>query len=118
MHATFRRALRGRRITEEQYNQAVLEFNEQWENVDIPDVHGYLIRQSGRLAQEYALRGCDAFQLASALEVGADVFVGADNDLQNAAQENGFVTWNPVDGSFFTHSDEEQYSQPGDNGSE
>lgn len=108
MHATFRRALKGKRIPEEQYHQAVLDFDEQWENIDIPDVHEDLIRQSGKLAQEYALKGCDAFQLASASEIKADVFVCADDDLQNAAQEIDLITWNPVDGSFFEGSYEER----------
>jgi hypothetical protein len=57
------------------------------------------------------LRGCDAFQLASALEVDADVFIGADDDLQNAAQDSGFITWNPVDGAFPEPSDEERDSE-------
>jgi predicted nucleic acid-binding protein len=104
MSATFRRALRGGRITEAQYNQAITGFQEQWENVDVPQVNDQLILRSGRIAQEHALRGCDAFQLASALEIEADMFVGCDDELQEAAQENGLVVWNPVNGSYFERS--------------
>jgi predicted nucleic acid-binding protein len=118
MHATFRRALRGMRITEEQYNLAVQDFNDQWEMVDIPDVNARLIRQSGRLAQEHVLRGGDAFQLASALEVEAEVFVCADDDLQQAAQESGLSTWNPVQGPFSMPLGEEEIFEAEDEASE
>lgn len=44
----------------------------------------------------YTLKGCDAFQLASALMVGADLFVSSDDDLNNAAVQTGMTVWNPV----------------------
>ncbi len=55
MMATFSRCLKGNRITESQYSQIIVEFDEQWENVDIsePDIH--LVKRSGMLAQRYAL---------------------------------------------------------------
>jgi len=100
MHATFKRSLKGNRITEDQYNGAVAVFNEQWENVDIPEVNNLLIEESGKLAQKYALKGCDAIQLASALKIHADLFINSDDDLRDAAKDSGLKVWNPVDGQF------------------
>ncbi len=100
MCATFRRAIRGNRITGEQYDQAVSDFEEQWDDVDIPETAGRLIRKSGLLASQYALKGCDAFQLASALEIRADIFVCSDDDLKDAANDSGLTVWNPADGEF------------------
>ena len=53
MHATFKRSLNGNRLTEEQYNEAVSAFSDQWENVDIPVVNNLVIEESGKLAQKY-----------------------------------------------------------------
>ena len=64
MLATLKRSLEGKRVTEDEYNQAVIAFKEQWENIDIPEVNDALIEKSGALAQKYSLKGCDAFQLA------------------------------------------------------
>jgi predicted nucleic acid-binding protein len=100
MYATFRRAVRGNRITQEQYNQAVSDFEDQWDNVDIPETGSHLIKRSGLLARQYALKGCDAFQLASASEIQADMFICSDDDLKNAANDSGLTVWNPADGDF------------------
>ena len=100
MLATLRRSFGGRRVTEDEYNQAVIAFKEQWENIDIPEVNDALIEQSGALAQKYSLKGCDAFQLASALTIPADIFVNSDDDLYNAARDSGLTVWDPVDGEF------------------
>lgn len=100
MHATLKRCLKANRIIEVQYNNAVAVFNEQWENVDIPEVNDILIRESGRLAQKYALKGCDALQLASALRINADLFISSDNELHEAAIDAGLTAWNPIHGQF------------------
>ncbi|MDM8524455.1 type II toxin-antitoxin system VapC family toxin [Desulfococcaceae bacterium HSG8] len=100
MYATFRRALRGNRITESEYDEIVSNFEEQWDNIDIPEPSDRLIKRSGLLAGHYALKGCDAFQLASALEIRAAMFICSDNDLKDAANDSGFIVWNPADGEF------------------
>lgn len=100
MLATLRRSFEGKRVTEDEYNQAVIAFKEQWENIDIPEVNDSLIEKSGALAQKYTLKGCDAFQLASALSLRADIFVNSDYDLHNAARNSGLTVWDPVDGEF------------------
>lgn len=100
MLATLRRSFAGKRVTEDEYNQAVIAFKEQWENINIPEVNNFLIEKSGVFAQKYTLKVCDAFQLASALTIRADIFVNSDNDLHNAARDSGLTAWNPVDGEF------------------
>ena len=100
MLATFQRALKGNRITGDQYRQVIFHFKEQWDGVDIPEVDDLLIENSGLLALKYALKGCDAFQLATALSVSAKLFICSDNDLKDAASDSGFMVWNPVDGDF------------------
>ncbi|NIU01456.1 MAG: PIN domain-containing protein, partial [Nitrosopumilaceae archaeon] len=47
IYATFKRALNSERITEDEYNQIKNEFEEQWDNVDIPFVNTILISNSG-----------------------------------------------------------------------
>lgn len=108
MLATLKRSLEGKRVTEDEYNQAVIAFKEQWENIDIPEVNDALIEKSGALAQKYSLKGCDAFQLASALTIRAEVFVNSDDDLRNAAKDSGLTVWDPVDGEF----SESSYEKP------
>lgn len=96
--ATIRRALKSHRITIEQYSKIRDEFYDQWENVDIPLVDKSLIDKSGELAEKYVLKGCDAFQLASAIAIRANIFINSDNELNNAAIALGFVVWNPAEG--------------------
>ncbi|MBC8186374.1 type II toxin-antitoxin system VapC family toxin [candidate division KSB1 bacterium] len=94
VHATLKRALKGKRITQDQFDQAISVFRDQWENVDIPIVDNTLIVKSGKLANEYALKGCDAFQLASALIVHASIFINSDVELHEAAKKCGLQVWN------------------------
>ncbi len=100
MTATFRRACKGQRMIEEEYEKILREFREQSTNFTIARVDGSLITLSGNLAETYALKGCDAFQLASALSLHADIFVSCDEELNNAAEECGLYVWNPVMGDF------------------
>lgn len=104
MYATLKRALNSDRITEEQCNQIKNEFEEQWENVDIPLVNTTLVKSSGKLAEKYALKGCDAFQLASALALNANIFVNSDNELSEAAKDNNLIVWDPSEGEFTSNS--------------
>lgn len=100
MIATFQRAFKGKRITEDQYKKVIFYFKNQWNNFDIPEVDNHLIENSGLVAQKYALKGCDAFQLASALSIPAELFISSDDDLQHAANKSGFMTWNPLNGEY------------------
>ncbi|MGE0084353.1 MAG: type II toxin-antitoxin system VapC family toxin [Desulfococcaceae bacterium] len=98
MTATFRRAWKGQRIIEEEYEEILKEFREQLTIFTIAQVNGNLITLSGNLAETYALKGCDAFQLASALSLQTDVFVSCDEELNDAAEKCGLYVWNPVGG--------------------
>ena len=100
MCATLKRAFNGNRISKNEYKQILTGFEEQWDNVDIPLVNRALIEKSGNLASKYSLKGSDAFQLASALVIDADVFVNSDKELRNAATHSKLLVWNPSDGDF------------------
>ena len=106
IYATLKRALNTNRINKEQYNKIKSEFEEQWENVDIPLVNKNLIASSGNLAEKYSLKGCDAFQLASALAIKATVFINSDNELEKAAKESNLSVWNPSKGEFILNSNQ------------
>ena len=96
-YATIKRALRGNRIDIKQYEQIKNEFEKQWKIIDIPIVNNELIENSGRLAEKYALKGCDAFQLASAIAVNAYLFINSDSELEIAARQCNLKVWNPSD---------------------
>jgi len=100
MIATFRRAWKGQRLIAEEYKKIMKEFREQWTDFTLARVDDSLIKQSGNLAENYALKGCDAFQLASALALHADIFVSCDEELNNAAEKCGLHVWNPAAGEF------------------
>jgi len=100
MIATLTRAYRGQRISEEDLEEMITTFHEQWEKVDVVEVNANLIEHSGQLARQHALRGCDAFQLASALDTQAKFFISGDNELNNAAKNSGLIVWNPVEEDF------------------
>ncbi len=100
MYATLTRAHKARRITSLEQSAITDMFEAQWANIVLPEVNNKLILQAGRLAQAYALRGCDAFQLASALALSPDIFISCDADLNRAAQQENLNTWNPTAGKF------------------
>lgn len=100
MIATFRRGLKGGRLTENEYKGILSDFRDKWDDFFIPEVDCTHIEKSGRYAEKYTLKGCDAFQLSSAIASHANVFVCSDYDLTDAAKDGGFIVWNPVNGEF------------------
>ena len=63
-----------------------------------------VIREAALLAEKHFLRGYDAVQLATALQIESErkrigasglIFVSADNELNNAAQAEGLAIENP-----------------------
>ena len=96
-YATIKRALRGNRIDHAQYNHVKNEFEKQWKNINVPIVNNELIENSGKLAERYALKGCDAFQLASAIAIKTDLFINSDRELELAARNCNIKVWNPSD---------------------
>jgi predicted nucleic acid-binding protein len=87
---------RGRHITQREFEEAVANFREQWNVFSIADVTTALIDRAGEIGLNYKIKGCDAFQLASALEGEADLLISTDIDLNMAADAHGLTVWNPM----------------------
>lgn len=87
---------RGKHLTQRKFEKAVADFREQWKVFSVPEVTVSMIDRAGEIGLNHKIKGCDAFQLASALEVEADVFISTDNDLNAAASEYGLSVWNPM----------------------
>ncbi|MDM8557847.1 type II toxin-antitoxin system VapC family toxin [Candidatus Parabeggiatoa sp. HSG14] len=87
---------RGRHLTQKKFEKAVVDFKTRWKAFFIPEVTHFLIDKAGEIGLNHKIKGCDAFQLASALEVETDIFISTDNDLNAAALENGLFVWNPM----------------------
>lgn len=106
--ATFRRARHDKRLNENEYQDVEKCFEEVWQCFIYPYFSKSLIKCSGRLSLNHTLTGADAFQLASALELGTDVFICSDDKLYNAAIDNNLLVWNPVNGDFETTQEKKQ----------
>ncbi|MCP4345703.1 MAG: type II toxin-antitoxin system VapC family toxin [Desulfobacterales bacterium] len=94
--AALRRASHENRIEDSDFMGVVEDFRQQWRKLYVVSVSLALIEKSGELGLNYTLKGCDAFQLASALMIGADLFVSSDDDLNNVAVQMGMTVWNPL----------------------
>jgi len=68
-HAAFARKLRESVFSSEKHQAALEALDEDWEILDKLEVTEGLVRESGELAEEHALRGFGAIHLASALLV-------------------------------------------------
>jgi hypothetical protein len=64
------------------------------ESFFIPEITSHLIDKAGEIGLKHKIKGCDAFQLASALEAKTDIFISTDNDLNVAALEHRLFVWN------------------------
>ncbi len=73
--------------------RAVAELDVAWSGFVRVDVNEALVSRAGRLAEEHALRGYDAVQLAAALDASPGVpdylFASFDGDLNAAAAREG-----------------------------
>lgn len=96
MMTAFSALRRGRNLSQRQFEEAVTRFQERWQEFSVPDVTTTLIDRSGDIGLQNKLKGADAFQLASALEVDTDIFISTDNDLNTAAAAYGLAVWNPM----------------------
>ncbi len=94
--AAFAALRRGRNLSQRQFEEAVARFKERWQEFSVPEVSAELIDLSGELGLQNKLKGADAFQLASALEVDTDMFISTDNALNAAAAAHGLAVWNPM----------------------
>jgi predicted nucleic acid-binding protein len=92
--AALAQAARVGRITSANHDRAVRGLDELVEQMEFVEVDDALVRLSGDLAQDHALRGYDAVHLASALRVGSPdvVLVAGDGSLLAAAGAEGLAT--------------------------
>lgn len=97
VRAALAQARRDRRIeSEEDYQRAVQDFRRDWQSYTVLAVSERLVRQAGDLAEKHALRGYDAVQLASALELKRRIptevrFSSYDIRLKRAAEAEGLM---------------------------
>ena len=94
MMTAFAALRRGRNLSQRQFEEAATRFQERWQEFSVPEVT--TADRSGDIGLQNKLKGADAFQLASALEVDTDVFISTDNDLNTAAEAYGLAVWNPM----------------------
>jgi len=90
---------RGKELGKKQFQDAVEEFKSKWKSFYLPKTTENLITQSGELGLNHKLKGCDAFHLASAIDIKANWFVCSDKDLNKAAYDNKLSVWNPMEDS-------------------
>jgi uncharacterized protein len=91
--------------TAQEASNALVQFEQDWKTeITIIDLSSSLVNDAVDLAKKYALRGYDAVQLATVLEIHNQRMVlglspltllSADNDLNNAAIAEGLLVDNP-----------------------
>ncbi|MCK4432102.1 MAG: type II toxin-antitoxin system VapC family toxin [Candidatus Aminicenantes bacterium] len=99
--AAIGRKLRNKDMLEKSASKAMREFEKDWGGLfkKIPLTED-LAMSAASLAIQYPLKGADAIHLASAIAVGADLFVVSDNMLVSVAEKIGIKTYNPIAGRF------------------
>lgn len=95
--AAFTAMRRGRALTQPKYDKALQQFTERWKNFFVVDANVPVINASGDIAKGYKIKGCDAFQLASAVIIEANMLVSCDKDLNVAAVAKNITVWNPME---------------------
>jgi predicted nucleic acid-binding protein len=102
--AAFVRRQRGGNLTPDEATRAIAEFTDDWTTFyELIGVDREVINRTMLLAQRHALRGYDAVQLASVLEVkglarqvqATLTFISADDELNAAAAAEGLAVENP-----------------------
>jgi predicted nucleic acid-binding protein len=96
VHAAFSAMRRNRELTQPKYEETLQRFEKRFRVFSIVEVLPSLIHTSGEIARDYKIKGCDAFQVASALIDEADLIVSTDQDLNEAAKANDLRVWNPM----------------------
>ncbi|MCK4495832.1 MAG: type II toxin-antitoxin system VapC family toxin [Candidatus Aminicenantes bacterium] len=99
--AAIGRKLRNKEMLEKSASKAMRELEKDWNGLfkKIPLTED-LAMSAASLAIQYPLKGADAIHLASAIAVGADLFVVSDNMLVSVAEKIGIKTYNPIAGRF------------------
>jgi uncharacterized protein len=96
VRAAFARALKGRRITEQDYDRSVRDFTREWRGVLKISVTNQLLLNACVVAAKHGLRGYDAVHLSTAMALRNnsidEVRLSArDDDIRGAAIREGFV---------------------------
>jgi len=90
--ATFARLERERRLSRAERRTSVAALDEDWHGVTVVEVSEVVVRRAATLAEGHALRGYDAVQLSSALELrlggGRVTFASFDDRLARAARRS------------------------------
>ncbi len=94
--AAFAAMRRNRELTQPKYEEVLQRFEKRWRVFSIVEVSSLLIDISGSIARNHKIKGCDAFQVASALVGQANLVVSTDRDLNQAAKNEGLQVWNPM----------------------
>lgn len=87
---------RGKKLTKKMFDEAVQEFLGFWPALSLVEVTNELINDAGDIGLQNKIKGCDAFQLASAIHAKADLLISSDNDLNVVAKAKGMRVWNPM----------------------
>lgn len=94
--AAFARKRRERAVHPKDYRRIVKEFDDDWDHYFIVDVTEPLVKRAARLAEKHGLRGYDAIQLSSAIELleqssEAVSFCCFDDRLVRASRREGLT---------------------------
>jgi len=88
-------------LSQPELRRVVTEFDAAWSGYNAVDINESLVLRAGQLAEEHALRGYDAVQLAAALEarptVGEYLFASFDAHLNTAAEREGLHLAHPAE---------------------
>ena len=102
--AAFVRRQRGGSLSFDEMSRAISEFTDDWAGLyELVRADREVVNRAMTVAQRHGLRGYDAIQLASALEVNASsqlfqsafLLISADDELNAAASAEGLQVENP-----------------------
>ena len=101
IHATFARRRREALLLAPEFEELLVRFGEDWEELLQVPVGADVLAFVPELCKRHPLRGADAVHLASALLLREEVevlFACSDGSLLAAAAAEGLAIFNPVDG--------------------
>ena len=94
--AAFHAMSRGKVLTNTQLNIVTTNFKRDFQGFSLVEPTEFLLETAERIASSHKIKGCDAFQLASAIIAKADLIVSCDNELNKAAIKENYTVWNPM----------------------
>ena len=95
------RKVRDKEISKRSAASALEEFDRDWQGlftrVPLDDM---IASSAAALGIKYPVKGADAVHLASAIEMGVDLFVASDHKLLKLAEKEGLKAYDPATGAF------------------